>query len=45
MNNKYLIFLLGFEVSMVDRRTREQASGFIVVPSPGRISGRTERRI
>lgn len=34
MNNKYLIFLLGFEVSMVDRRTREQASSFIVVPSP-----------
>lgn len=34
MNGKYLIFLLGFEVSIIDRRTGELEGGFIVVPFP-----------
>ena len=32
---KYLLFLLGFEVTLEDRRTGEQGSVFIVVPFPG----------
>lgn len=32
---KYLLFLLGFEVTLEDRRTGETGSGFIIVPYPG----------
>lgn len=31
---KYLIYLLGFEVTLQDRRNREITGGFIVVPFP-----------
>lgn len=34
MENKYLLFLLGFKVKLIDRRNREEADGFIVVPYP-----------
>ena len=34
MEQKYLLFLLGFEVSLRDRRNGEANEGFIVVPSP-----------
>lgn len=32
MENKYLLFLLGFKVKLIDRRNQEEADGFIVVP-------------
>lgn len=32
---QYLLFLLGFEVTLEDRRTGEQESSFIIVPFPG----------
>lgn len=32
---KYLLFLLGFEVTLKDRRTGETESSFIIVPFPG----------
>lgn len=31
---KYLLFLLGFEVTLEDRRTGETESSFIIVPFP-----------
>ena len=31
---KYLIFLLGFEVTLQDRRTGEEEGGFIIIPFP-----------
>lgn len=34
MENKYLLFLLGFKVKLIDRRNREEADDFIVVPYP-----------
>lgn len=34
MNGKYLIFLLGFDVLLRDRRNNEETDGFIVVPFP-----------
>ena len=34
MENKYLLFLLGFKVKLIDRRNQEEADGFIVVPYP-----------
>ena len=34
MEQKYLLFLLGFEVSLRDRRNGEIKGGFIVVPCP-----------
>ena len=34
MEQKYLVFLLGFEVSIRDRRNGEVESGFIVMPFP-----------
>ena len=34
MEQKYLLFLLGFEVSLQDRRNGAEEEGFIVVPSP-----------
>ncbi len=34
MENKYLLFLLGFKVKLIDRRNQEEAEGFIVVPYP-----------
>lgn len=34
MENKYLLFLLGFKVKLIDRRDQEEADGFIVVPYP-----------
>lgn len=35
MQQKYLLFLLGFEVALKDRRTGETEAGFIIVPFPG----------
>lgn len=32
---KYLLFLLGFDVTLQDRRTGEDAEDFIVIPYPG----------
>ena len=34
MQEKYLIFLLGFAVALQDRRTKEMEGGFIVIPFP-----------
>ncbi len=34
MGKKYLLFLLGFEVELIDRRNMEKTEGFIVVPCP-----------
>lgn len=34
MEQKYLLFLLGFEVTLRDRRNGETQSSFIVIPSP-----------
>lgn len=35
MEQKYLLYLLGFEVTLQDRRSGEIESGFIIVPFPG----------
>lgn len=35
MEQKYLIFMLGFEVSLEDRRSGEIEGDFIVIPYPG----------
>ena len=35
MEQKYLLYLLGFEVELRDRRSGEKESGFIIVPFPG----------
>lgn len=35
MEQKYLIYLLGFEVKLQDRRTGKIESGFIIMPFPG----------
>lgn len=35
MEQKYLLFLLGFEVALEDRRTGDTEEGFIIVPYPG----------
>lgn len=34
MEEKYLLFLLGFDVLLRDRRSGEDTDGFIVVPFP-----------
>ena len=34
MRSKYFLFLLGFEVKLVDRRNQEETDNFIVVPYP-----------
>lgn len=34
MEQKYLLLLMGFEVSLIDRRNGELEGGFIVVPFP-----------
>lgn len=34
MKEKYLLFLLGFDVLLRDRRNNEETDGFIVVPFP-----------
>ena len=34
MGQKYLVFLLGFEVRLRDRRNKEETEGFLVVPYP-----------
>lgn len=34
MEEKYLLFLLGFNVLLRDRRNNEETDGFIVVPFP-----------
>lgn len=34
MQQKYLLFLLGFEVTLQDRRTGDTEEGFIIIPYP-----------
>lgn len=34
MQQKFLLFLLGFEVTLEDRRTGDTEEGFIIVPYP-----------
>ena len=34
MDQKYLLFLLGFEVTLRDRRNGKTEGGFIIIPSP-----------
>ena len=36
MEGKFLLFLLGFKVTLQDRRNKEQEDGFIVVPYAGK---------
>lgn len=34
MEQKYLVFLLGFTVRLRDRRNKEETEGFLIVPYP-----------
>ncbi|MBR5278035.1 MAG: hypothetical protein IKU23_02080 [Clostridia bacterium] len=35
MQQKYILFLLGFDVTLEDRRTGETEEEFIIIPFPG----------
>ena len=42
MQQKYILFLLGFDITLEDRRTGETEEAFIIIPFPGEHPEDTE---